>query len=117
MSNRRIARRHIAAAHLASTARGARLLSASDGDAQHAERIDLALRELGAPDDRPLAPVVQLPRSFACSIDEAGGARPYDHELEPPSAGWVPAVGLGLAAWAVLAGLAFACYAIAQAFT
>ena len=113
MSRRKIARRQIAAAHLQSTARGARLLAAADGDVEHAERIDHALAELHAVDSRPLAPVINLPTSFACTVDEAGDARPYDFTLELASErrrslaeGWPTALALGLAVWALLLAIA-----------
>lgn len=111
MTRRRIARRQIAVAHLQSTERGARLLAACNGDVEHAERIEHALADY---DSRPLAPVVHLPRRFECVVDEAGGARPYDVELDPPlearrtlGEGWPVAFAFGLALWALLLALAY----------
>ena len=107
MSKRRIARRQIAAAHLASTERGARLLAACDGDADH------ALRVAGELERRGLAEVIALPR------------RPYDHALEEELEleavvnvlGWWPAALLGLASWIALAAIAFGAYSLVEAFT
>ncbi len=117
MGNRKIAARQIADAHLASTDRGARLLAACDGDLEHAERIDAVLGEL---DSRPLAPVISMPTSFACTVDEPGGARPYDLGLDGPLErrslldSWLVAVALGVALWAIIAAIA---YGVAAALT
>lgn len=118
MTRRRIAARHIAAAHLRTTERGPRLLAASDGDAEHAARIDRTLDDLRA-HSRELAPVVHLPRPH---VDASGRVPPYDLELDEfdpplerdPLGGWLLALAIGLGAWAIIAAIA---YGLVQAFT
>lgn len=114
MSKRRIARRQIADAHLGATDRGARLLAASGGDVEHAERIAGELER------------------YACNVDESAGIapvislpRPYDRELEQELEveavanvlGWWPATLLGLAAWFSLFGVAWSIYLVVEAIT
>jgi hypothetical protein len=108
----RPSKRSIAEAHLRSSTRGARLLAASAGDADHAARIDRTLEELRA-NSRPPAEVISLP------------ARPYDREQEPelelaPRAfldsplSLVVWAGTGVLVWVVLAAVAFAVYSLVQ---
>jgi len=114
MSKRRIARRQIAAAHLQSTDRGARLLAACNGDVEHAQRVagELERYSCNVDESAGLAPVISLPR-------------PYDHALEEELEleavvnvlGWWPAALLGLASWIALAAIAFGAYSLVEAFT
>jgi len=105
--------RRIAEAHLASSDRGARLLAAAGGDAEHAARIDHVLDDLRAHSVAPrAAEVIELPR------------RPYDRELEHvdeleerlrPVAGWTVAIALSLLAWLALFGAVWAAWLVWQA--
>jgi hypothetical protein len=104
--------RTLAEAHLASSERGARLLAAAGGDAEHADRIDRVLEDLAANSSAPRSSeVIQLP------------ARPYDRELDPeplpvlrspasPVVVWAGVALLGLLAWALLAAVAFGLYSL-----
>jgi len=104
----RPSRKSIAAAHLASSTRGARLLAASGGDAEHAARIDAALSERGL--EASPAEVIRLPVG---PYDRA-----LDDELELEAVanvlGWWPAMLLGLAGWLLIAGAAWTIYALAR---
>jgi len=122
MSKRRIARRQIAAAHLQSTERGARLLAASDGDAEHAERIDRVLEDLREHAlGPPLAPVVHLPRpyDYECDVDESAGLRELSLADKPrtdlPLSAMLVGAGFGIASWIVLAAIAFGIYELVGA--
>jgi hypothetical protein len=104
--------RRIAEAHLASSARGARLLAAAGGDAEHAARIDRVLDDLVdnavIPEPPPAASeVIRLP------------ARPYDQELEPElvsrPVGWTAALVLGAIGWLVVLGLIYAVVLVVEA--
>jgi hypothetical protein len=104
----------IAEAHLASSERGARLLAATGGDAEHAARIDRTLEDLRA-NSRPPAPVIRLP------------ARPYDREQELEELELAPRsfldspvslvvwAGVGVGIWVVLAAIAFVLYLLVDA--
>jgi hypothetical protein len=103
--------RRIAEAHLRSSERGARLLAAAGGDAEHADRIDRVLDDLRS-NARP-ADVIQLPK------------RPYDREAELELERGRPRLDsflavfvwalAGLGAWALVVALGFGLYELVQA--
>ena len=113
MRHRRPTSTQIGQSHFSSPERGARLLAAAGGDADHAQRIDEVLTDLRAHSVAPRsAEVVELPR------------RPYDRELEHvdeleerlrPVAGWTVAIALSLIAWLALFGAVWAAWLVWQA--
>ena len=125
MSKRRIARRQIADAHLSSTDRGARLLAASGGDLEHAERIDGVLDDLRAHGSAPADFISEDGGNVGRSAPVISLPRPYDRELEQELEveavanvlGWWPATLLGLAAWFSLFGVAWSIYLVVEAVT
>ena len=102
--------RRIAEAHLASSTRGARLLAASGGDAEHAARIDAVIDDLTDHAVIPLRPPQEVP-------DEALEVirlprRPYDRDVDDElvprvsrPTGWTTALVLGGLSWLILAGV------------
>jgi hypothetical protein len=117
LSHRRIAKQQIGLRHLESIDRNARLLAASGGDRDHADRIGAVLDDLGANArlSRPPAEVIRLPRPYDQELEEPPAFRTTgEPAVSPLGAGWLLAAIAGVLVWALIVGVAFGLWELLQ---